>query len=128
MRRRDDKEFFEGSVELHALASGLNHIYKTVQKGGLTEEAMLSLSEDVSGVASHFGISPKGAILLGLITENNAMNGSDQDDLAGYVGCSNIEFIGFRAGAGPSSSSRARRQRASRTAAPSRPRAGQESP
>ena len=95
MRRRDDKEFFEGSVQLHALAAALNHIYKTVQSGGLTEEAMISLSGDVSGVASHFGICPKGAILLGLITENNAMNGSDQDDLAAYVGCSNIEFIGF---------------------------------
>ena len=95
MRRRDDKEFFEGSVELHALASGLNHIYKTVQKGGLTEEAMLTLTEDIGKVAAHFGICPKGAILLGNITENNVMNGSDVDELAAYVGCSNIEFIGF---------------------------------
>ncbi len=95
MRRRDDKEFFEGSVQLHELASSLNHIYKTVQKVGLTEETMLSLEGDINKVATHFGICPKGAVLLGYITENTVLNGSDPDELAAYVGCSNIEFIGF---------------------------------
>ena len=95
MRRRDDKNFFEGNIELHPLAAGLNRIYKTVQKDGLSEDTMLTLQDDISCVSKHFGISPKSAVLLGCIAENNSNNGIDTDDLAGYVGCSNIEFIGF---------------------------------
>ena len=95
MRSREEKAFFEGSVELHALAAGLNRIFKSVQKTGLSEETMAAISGDVNQVATHFGICPKGAILLGFITEHHVLNGSDVDDLAAYVGCSNIEFIGF---------------------------------
>ena len=95
MRRREEKNFFGGNIELNPLAEGLNKIYKTVQKDGLSEDTMLSLQDDISYVSKHFGISPKGAILLGCIAEYSATNGSDTDDLAGYVGCSNIEFIGF---------------------------------
>ena len=95
MRRREDKNFFEGNIELHPLAAGLNRIFKTVQKEGLGEDAMLTLQEDISCVSKHFGISPKAAVLLGCITENNSINGTDSDDLAAYIGCSNIEFIGF---------------------------------
>ena len=95
MRRRDDKNFFEGNIELHALAASLNTIYKTVEKDGMGEEAMLTLQGDIERVAKHFDISPRSAVLLGCITESNSTNGSDTDDLAAYVGCSNIEFIGF---------------------------------
>ena len=95
MRRREDKNFFEGNIELHPLAAGLNRIFKTVQKEGLGEDAMLTLQEDISCVSKHFGISPKAAVLLGCLTENNSINGTDSDDLAAYIGCSNIEFIGF---------------------------------
>ena len=96
MRNREDKKFYEGSIHLHALAGGLSRIYKTVQKEGLTEENTLALAGDVKTVADHFGICPKGAVLMGYITEHNVLNGSDLDDLAAYVGCSNIEFYGFR--------------------------------
>lgn len=95
MRRKEEKNFFEGNIQLHPLASGLNKIYKTVQKDGLSEDTMLMLQDDISCVSKHFEISPKSAILLGCIAENSALNGTDTDDLAGYIGCSNIEFIGF---------------------------------
>ncbi len=95
MRRREDKNFFEGNIELHTLAAGLNRIYKTVQKDGLVEDAMLNLQEEISCVSQHFGITPKAAVLLGCVTENSAINGCDTDDLSAYVGCSNIEFLGF---------------------------------
>ena len=93
--RNEDKNFYEGCIELHALATALNNIYKRVQKEGLGQENSLELAVDITNVANHFGVSPRAAVLLGHIVEHNVNNGTDVDDLAAYVGCSNIEFIGF---------------------------------
>ena len=93
---RDEKSFFEGSVSLPALAAALNRIYKAVERDGLSEEVSRNLEEDFRAVSEHFAITPRGAVLLSHITEHSGLNGSDEDDLAKFVGCSNIEFIGFR--------------------------------
>ena len=96
MRRRDESKSFSGeNITLPVLASELNIIYKAVQKDGLSDDVSLSLAPDIERVAGHFGISPKGAVLLAHIAEHNVTNGTDEDDLAAFVGCSNIEFIGF---------------------------------
>ena len=95
MKKREDKNFFGGNVQLHALVTSLDHIYKDVDAVGLNEESSMNLQEDIDLVAGHFGITPKQAVLLGHIVEHNTMNGSDTDSLAEYMGCSNIEFIGF---------------------------------
>ena len=98
MRRREqtDKTFFEGNVDLPQLAASLNKIFKTVEKDGLGQETFTELEKEIQTVSSKLGVSKKAAILLGNIVEHSATNGSDDDDLANYVGCSNIEFIGFR--------------------------------
>ena len=93
---REEKSFFEGTVTLPAIAGALNRIYKTVDKDGLTQENSVTLKDELQTVADHFGISPKAAVLLAHITEQSGGNGSDEDDLSRFVGCSNIEFIGFR--------------------------------
>ena len=98
MRRREqtDKTFFEGNVDLPQLAASLNKIFKTVDKDGLGQETFTELEKEIQTVSSKLGVSKKAAILLGYIVEHSATSGSDDDDLANYVGCSNIEFIGFR--------------------------------
>ena len=99
MRRRENnpgKSFFAANAELPTLAACLNSIYKKVNAEGLGEDTSHELEEDIQTVSHRFGISPKAAVLLAAILENDAKNGCDDDDLSGYVGCSNIEFIGFR--------------------------------
>ena len=99
MRRRESnpgKSFFAANAELPTLAASLDSIYKKVNAEGLGEETSHELEEDIQTVSDRFGISPKAAVLLAAILENDAKNGCDDDDLSGYVGCSNIEFIGFR--------------------------------
>ena len=99
MRKReinDMKEFFEGNVTLPALTAGLNRICKSVGRNGLSKDTLEELHEDILKVAGHFGVSERAAVLLAHITEHSGGNGCDEDDLAQYVGCSNIEFIGFR--------------------------------
>ena len=99
MRRRDtgtSKNFFAANAELPTLAASLDRIYKKVNAEGLGEGTSHELETDIQAVADRFGISPKAAVLLPAILENSFKNGCDDDDLSGYVGCSNIEFIGFR--------------------------------
>lgn len=98
MRRREptEKNFFEGNVKLSRLTTSMNNVFKTIQEAGLAEGVEESLKDDIRVISDSFGISPKAAILLPYIVEHNMTNGSDADDLAGFVGCSNIEFFGFR--------------------------------
>ena len=95
-RQNNSEKHFAGELALPGLAASLDSIYKKVEKEGMGDETLHDLDSDISLVADRFGISRKGAILLAAILENNGRNGCDDDDLSGYVGCSNIEFIGFR--------------------------------
>ena len=92
-----EKSFSSGMAGLPTLAASLDRIYKRVDEEGLSEEASEALAEDIEAVAGRFSVSPKAAVLLAAILEHNARNGCDDDDLSHYIGCSNIEFIGFRA-------------------------------
>ena len=99
MRRKEnktDKAFFAEIAELPGLAASLDTIYKKVNAEGLGEATACELENDIKAVSARFGICPKAAVLLAAVLENNCKNGCDDDDLSGYVGCSNIEFIGFR--------------------------------
>ena len=99
MRRNDtntEKNFFSANAELPRLAASLDTIYKKVNAEGLGEDTTHILESDIKTVSDRFKISPMAAVLLAAVLENNFKNGCDDDDLSGYVGCSNIEFIGFR--------------------------------
>ena len=100
MRRRDnssEKVFFAANAGLTGLAASLDNIYKKVNAEGLGEQTSLDLEEDIRNVSDRFGISSKASVLLAAILESSFKNGCDEEDLSGYIGCSNIEFIGFRA-------------------------------
>ncbi|MBO7500782.1 MAG: ATP-binding protein [Fibrobacterales bacterium] len=97
-RRTNNKEkcFSAASAGLPSLAASLDRIFKKVNETGLGDEASHELEKDIESVAGRFGISPKAVVLLAAVLEHNARNGCDDDDLSQYIGCSNIEFIGFR--------------------------------
>ena len=98
MRRtnNNDKNFFAGNTTLPELASSLDTIYRKVNAEGLGEDTAHQLQAEIESVSKRFGISPRAAVLLAAILEHSGGNGCDDDDLSGYVGCSNIQFIGFR--------------------------------
>ena len=98
MRRENNagKNFFAGNAGLSGLAASLDSIYKKINAEGLGESTTLELEKDIQAVSERFGVSPKAALLLPAILENNCKNGCNDDDLSEYIGCSNIEFIGFR--------------------------------
>ena len=95
-RERAEKEFNERSIELPSLTAGLNRICKKVVKEGLTEGAETELADDIRLAADHFGISSNAAVLLAYIAERSSDGGCTTEDLATYVGCSNLVFSGFQ--------------------------------
>ena len=94
--KNKEKNWSPAIAGLPELAASLNVIYKTIDKKGLDDDTTLALKKEIETVSGRFGISPKAAVLLAAILEKSGANGCDDDDLSEYLGCSNIEFIGFR--------------------------------
>ena len=86
---------FACDVTIPKMAAGLNRIYQNISVSGLNEEALDLLQADLRMVSEGFGLSDKAVVLLAHIMEHQIQNGSDEDDLASYIGCTNIEFIGL---------------------------------
>ena len=90
------KNWCPRTLAIPGLAAGLDRIYKKVNAEGFAEDEDNDLEEDIRSVRERFSIGERAAVLLAAILENNARNGCDDDDLSNYIGCSNIEFLGFR--------------------------------
>ncbi len=93
---RTEKKFNLGDDTLKNAAASLNRIFKTVELEGLSEDAVSAHADDIRIVSERFGVCPKAAVLFAAILEKtNSSNSCDDEDLANYVGCTNIEFLGF---------------------------------
>lgn len=76
------------------LVACLNGIYKKVNQQGFTLETLAELKDDIAVIASNFNIEARSVVLLAAILERTNTNCCmDEEDLAMYLGCSNIEFI-----------------------------------
>ena len=74
--------------------SSLNRIYKEVNMSGYTAEVVERLKKDISFISKKYEIGTRSAVLMAAILEKtNTGGGVDKEDLANYIGCSNIEFI-----------------------------------
>ena len=92
----EEKSFISEDMSTRSLTACMNRIYRSVQIEGLSHEVMQELEQDAEYVAEKFGIDNEGAILLSAILEKSGTNNQmDDEDLAMYLGCTNIEFIRF---------------------------------
>lgn len=93
---RKEKKFATDRTSAQSTVSCLNRIFKKVEDEGLSEEAAHELEEDIKTVSDRFGVCKKAAVLLAAIMEKtNSSNSCDEEDLACYIGCTNLEFFGF---------------------------------
>ena len=93
---KNDKHCFMGDAGLPEMAASLDNIFKKVDKEGFDQDTLHQLSKEIKVVRDRFSISTEAAVLLAAILEMSGANGCDDDDLSTYIGCSNIQFIGFR--------------------------------
>jgi len=93
---RTEKNFAAENNAATTTVARLNRIFKKVEVDGLSEDAANELADDIKSVAERFDICPKAAVLLAAIMEKtNSSNSCDEEDLANYIGCTNLEFFDF---------------------------------
>ena len=96
LEERESKKFTSNEQNAVNQAACLDRIFKKVNAEGLSAETAKELHDDIEHVAGHFNVDKKGAVLFaGILEKSFANNGMDDEDLAGYLGCSNIEFLRF---------------------------------
>ena len=84
-------------METMSMAACLNRIMIKVRRQSYNDETVESLKDDFAYVGEKFGICPEEAALLSFVLEkSNDFCRCDDGDLANFLGCTNIEFIGFR--------------------------------
>lgn len=89
-------KFVSDEVNAVNQAACLNRIYKKVSKGGFSEENAREIGDDIDYVSEFYHIDNLSAVFLAAILEKSATNNlMDDEDLAKYIGCSNIEFIRY---------------------------------
>jgi hypothetical protein len=101
MNRRPKSIPFDSDKSCNAMmesslkqVSCLNRIYKEVNMSGYTAEVVERLKKDISFISKKYDIGTRSAVLMAAILEKtNTGGGVDKEDLANYIGCSNIEFI-----------------------------------
>ena len=83
--------------ETMSMAACLNRIMIKVRRQSFNDNTIESLKDDFAYVGEKFAICPEEAALLSFVLEkSNDFCRCDDGDLANFLGCTNIEFIGFR--------------------------------
>ena len=78
-------------------AACLNRIMIKVRSNGYNDEIVESLKDDFAYVGDKFGICTEETAMLSFVLEKSTdFCRCDDGDIADFLGCTNIEFIGFR--------------------------------
>lgn len=92
----EEKNYISEDENVQNQAACLNRIFRRVNRDGLTAETLKALGDDIDYVARLYHIDSTSTVLLAAILEKSASNSlMDDEDLAMYLGCTNIEFIRY---------------------------------
>ena len=102
-KRMSDLEFLSDErieprdKETMSLSACLNRIMIKVDQDDFTEDTVEELKTDYEYVQKKMGLCPEEATILSCVLENtHGYHSCDDEDIAKFMGCTNIEFIGFR--------------------------------
>lgn len=77
-------------------AACLNRIYQRVNHDGFSDGVVMELKEDLDHISGLYGVDASGAVLFSAILEKTETdNPMDGENLARFLGCSNIKFIRY---------------------------------
>ena len=83
--------------ETMSLSACLNRIMIKIDHDTYTEQSVEELKADFDYVGQKLGLCPEEAAILACVLENtHGFHSCDDEDIAKFMGCTNIEFIGFR--------------------------------
>ena len=91
------KERLPRDLETMSLAACLNRIMIKVGNENYNNQTVEALKDDLAYVGEKFGICSEAAAMLSYVLEKSSdFCRCDDGDIANFLGCTNIEFIGFR--------------------------------
>lgn len=83
--------------ETMSLSACLNRIRIKIDQDSYTDRTVEKLKADFDYVQQKMGLCPEEAAILSCVLENtHGYHSCDDEDIAKFMGCTNIEFIGFR--------------------------------
>ena len=83
--------------ETMSISACLNRIRIAVDQNSYSDSTVESLKDDFDYVAQKMGLCPEETAILSCVLENNhGFHACDDEDIANFMGCTNIEFISFR--------------------------------
>ena len=83
--------------ETMSLSACLNRIMIKVEQDTYTDSTVEELKADFDYVQQKMGLCPEEAAILACVLENtHGFHACDDEDIAQFMGCTNIEFIGYR--------------------------------
>ena len=83
--------------ETMSLSACLNRIMIKVEQDTYIDSTVEELKADFDYVQQKMGLCPEEAAILSCVLENtHGFHSCDDEDIAKFMGCTNIEFIGFR--------------------------------
>lgn len=92
----EEKRFISEDEGVMNQAACLNRIYRKIFLTGLTADSIKELRDDIDYVAEVYHIDNHSAVFLAAILEKSTTNSlMDDEELAQYLGCTNIEFIRY---------------------------------
>ena len=92
----EEKSFISEDKSVRTQAACLDRICRRVNSTGLSADTIQELHDDIDYVAGLYHVDDTGAVLLAAILEKSATNNlMDDEDLAVYLGCTNIEFLRY---------------------------------
>ncbi len=91
-----NRTFNAEAMAMPRIAGCLDSIFKGVKRGGYNPEVVSSIRESLDAVMDRFSITEDAAVILAALIENRNSLPCEEPRLAQYLGCSNIEFLGFR--------------------------------
>lgn len=90
------KNFKSEDASVKTQAACLNRIFQKINEMGLSQETLDEVGEDIEHVSKQYHIDSNSTVLLAAILEKTTTsNQLDDEDLARYLGCTNIEFLRF---------------------------------
>lgn len=93
----DEKVVEPRDKDTMSLSACLNRIMLKVQNESFCEEAVEELKADFDYVGQKMGICPEEAAILACVLENShGYHSCDGEEIAKFMGFTNIEFLGYR--------------------------------
>ena len=93
-RSQRDKQYISEDADVKTQTACLNRIFRKVDYMGVSLEILLELKGDIDYISGIYGINAESSVLLAAILEKSESSfPADDENLAEYLGCTNIEFL-----------------------------------